>query len=125
MEEKPDKELRQIFKNRSDCYADTWIDIGGLMKEGEVVQAMTEDRFIEVVLPLQEKIKELDSISNELSDMVGHRDTKIELIEKRASDSNGAAIDYIRKLKQALTDKDSIIKDLQEREVKWKERMRL
>lgn len=36
-----EKELRQLFKNRSDCYADT--------EGGEVIQAVTEDRFIEVL----------------------------------------------------------------------------
>lgn len=45
----PENELRQLFKNRSDCYADTWMDIGIEMKQGDVVQAMTEDRFIETV----------------------------------------------------------------------------
>ena len=42
-------ELRQMFKNRSDCYADTWLDIGIEMQQGEVIQAMTEDRFIETL----------------------------------------------------------------------------
>jgi len=42
-------ELRQLFKNLSDCYADTWIDIGIEMKQGKVIQAMTEDRFVEAV----------------------------------------------------------------------------
>ena len=42
-------ELRQMFKNLSDCYADTWLDIGIEMQQGEVIQAMTEDRFIEAL----------------------------------------------------------------------------
>ena len=42
-------ELRQMFKNLSDCYADTWLDIGTDMIQGEVIQAMTEDRFIEAL----------------------------------------------------------------------------
>jgi len=37
-------ELRQLFKNASDCYADT--RTGTETIEGEVVQAMTEDGFI-------------------------------------------------------------------------------
>ncbi len=41
--------LRQLFKNMSDCYADTWIDIGTEMKQGDVVQAMTEDGFISLL----------------------------------------------------------------------------
>jgi len=44
-----EKELRQLFKNMSDCYADTWIDIGTEMKQGDVVQAMTEDGFISLL----------------------------------------------------------------------------
>lgn len=42
-------ELRQIFKNQSDCYADTWLDIGVDMIQGKVIPAMTEDRFIETL----------------------------------------------------------------------------
>ena len=44
-------ELRQMFKNLSDCYADTWSQdgLGAPMVEGEVIQAMTEDRFIEAL----------------------------------------------------------------------------
>ncbi len=41
--------MRPLFKNNSDCYADTWMDIGTDMVQGEVIQAMTEDRFIEVL----------------------------------------------------------------------------
>ncbi len=42
--------LRQMFKNLSDCYADTRIfENDGSYTEGEVIQAMTEDRFIEVL----------------------------------------------------------------------------
>lgn len=48
-------ELRQAFKNQSDCYADTRkLKDDRTMgeddfEEGEVIQAMTEDRFIEVL----------------------------------------------------------------------------
>jgi len=41
--------LRQLFKNNSNCYADTWSHDGIGMVEGEVVQAMTEDKFIELL----------------------------------------------------------------------------
>ena len=57
-------ELRQMFKNLSDCYADTWSQdgLGAPMVEGEVIQAMTEDRFIEALkqaklLPIPAVIK--------------------------------------------------------------------
>jgi hypothetical protein len=43
-------ELRQLFKNLSDCYANTGrFENDGSYTEGEVVQAMTEDRFIEAL----------------------------------------------------------------------------
>ena len=41
--------LRQLFKNRSDCYADTHVFSEEGFREGEVIQAMTEDRFIETL----------------------------------------------------------------------------
>jgi len=44
-----EQELRQLFKNRSDCYADTWQEEFDHMVEGDVIPAMTEDRFIEVL----------------------------------------------------------------------------
>jgi len=43
------EELRQLFKNNSDCHADTWHSERGFMEEGEVIQSMTEDKFIEVI----------------------------------------------------------------------------
>lgn len=41
--------LRQLFKNLSDCYADTHVFSEEGFIEGEVIQAMTEDRFIETL----------------------------------------------------------------------------
>lgn len=47
---KTELELRQMFKNLSDCYADTGrFENDGSYREGEVIQAMTEDRFIEAL----------------------------------------------------------------------------
>jgi hypothetical protein len=47
---KNEKELRELFKNRSDCYADTGnYEHDGSYTEGEVIQAITEDRFIEIL----------------------------------------------------------------------------
>ena len=41
------KELRQLFKNNSDCYADTGrFEDDGSFTLGKVVQAMTEDVFV-------------------------------------------------------------------------------
>jgi hypothetical protein len=56
-------ELRQMFRNLSDCYADTGrFENDGSYSEGEVIQAMTEDRFIEAlreakILPIPAVIK--------------------------------------------------------------------
>lgn len=47
-------ELRQLFRQISNCYADTWLDIGVEMIQGEVIQAMTEDVFVEVVIKLRD-----------------------------------------------------------------------
>lgn len=44
-----DQKIRQLFKSLSDCYADTWQGDEYEMKEGDVIQAMTEDRFIETI----------------------------------------------------------------------------
>ena len=42
--------LRQLFKNRSNCYADTGrFENDGSYFEGEVIQAMDEDCFIKVI----------------------------------------------------------------------------
>lgn len=41
-----DARLRQLFKNNSDCYADTRDDKGN---DGDVIQGMTEDVFLKVV----------------------------------------------------------------------------
>lgn len=47
---KTELELRQMFKNLSDCYADTGrFENDNSYTEGEVIQAMTEDRFIEAL----------------------------------------------------------------------------
>jgi hypothetical protein len=45
-----ESDLRQMFRNMSDCYADTgrFSNDGGY-SEGDVVQALTEDRFIELL----------------------------------------------------------------------------
>ena len=45
-----ESKLRQTFQNLSDCYADTGkFENDGSYTEGDVIQAMTEDRFIEVL----------------------------------------------------------------------------
>jgi len=44
--------LSDIFKNNSDCYADTWYTDHCVLMEGDVIPAMTEERFIEVVCEL-------------------------------------------------------------------------
>ena len=62
---KTESELRQLFKNLSDCYADTWHSERGLMEEGEVIEAMTEDRFIEA-LKQANLLRVSDAIENQI-----------------------------------------------------------
>lgn len=49
-----DKEyLKQLFKNNSNCYADTHdFDNNNNFIEGEVIMAITEDVFIDLVMKL-------------------------------------------------------------------------
>jgi len=44
-----EKNLRQMFQTESDCYADTWDTEDSIPIQGPDVQAMTEDKFIEVL----------------------------------------------------------------------------
>jgi hypothetical protein len=56
-------EFRQMFKNLSDCYADTGrFENDGSYTEGEVIQAMTEDRFIEALK--EAKLLPIHAVSN-------------------------------------------------------------
>jgi hypothetical protein len=40
-----DEEIVNVFNNNSDCYADTRVDHGDSVEEGEVIQAMTIEAF--------------------------------------------------------------------------------
>lgn len=42
-------DMGQIFDNNFDCYADTWQGDAESMQAGEVVPAMTKDKFVEVM----------------------------------------------------------------------------
>jgi hypothetical protein len=44
-----ERKLRQVFKNNFDCYADTWYYEGVSHMEGEVIIAITEDRFMAIM----------------------------------------------------------------------------
>ncbi len=58
---KTELELRQLFKNLSDCYADTgWLSNGKYI-EGPLVQAMTEDTFIKLMMEIVPHREEKDS----------------------------------------------------------------
>ena len=50
-------ELRQIFQNKSDCYIEYGRSIGSGVIVDDTSQAMTEDRFIEVVTELLKETK--------------------------------------------------------------------
>lgn len=61
--------LRQMFKNLSDCYADTGrFENDGSYTEGEVIQAMTEDRFIEALK--EAKLLPIPAVSGQLVDFL-------------------------------------------------------
>jgi len=48
--------LRQLFKNKSNCYADTGrFENDGSYSEGEVIQAMDEDCFINTIKEWQQE----------------------------------------------------------------------
>jgi len=47
-----ENELTELFANQSDCYATTGMYVSGTWVDGEVIQAMTCDRFIEVLKQL-------------------------------------------------------------------------
>lgn len=47
-----DDDIRRLFRNKSNCYADTWVRMGRKMLEGDVIQAMTEDAVIELIRTL-------------------------------------------------------------------------
>lgn len=50
LDQQREAELRQLFRNNSDCYAATGqFENDGSFTEGEVIQAITEDRFIEII----------------------------------------------------------------------------
>jgi hypothetical protein len=58
------EEISNLFKSKSDCYADTWIfENDGSYREGKVIQAMTESVFIKLMseqtTSLQKQIEEL------------------------------------------------------------------
>lgn len=45
-----ESKIRQLFKNNSDCYADTAsFDNNNNYVEGDVIMAMTEDKFVEII----------------------------------------------------------------------------
>ena len=50
-------ELRQMFQNKSDCYVEYGRSMGSGIIVDDTAQAMTEDRFIEVVTELLKETK--------------------------------------------------------------------
>ena len=56
---KSKEEIEKLFNNNSDCYADTWHIKGDNMIEGEVIPAMTRDRFVKVYQEYQEQPSEI------------------------------------------------------------------
>jgi hypothetical protein len=63
----------EIFENNFDCYADTWkIEQGNYPVEGEVIMAMTKDKFVELfnqhtttqIEALRERLKQPIELQN-------------------------------------------------------------
>jgi hypothetical protein len=59
--------LRQLFKNRSNCYADTGrFENDGSYSEGEIIQSMDEDCFINSI---KEYLQEQDNSKYSKNDL--------------------------------------------------------
>ena len=55
-----EERLRELFRANSDCYADTGrFENDGSYTEGDVVLAITEDRFIELISKIKNLPKDL------------------------------------------------------------------
>lgn len=80
MKKYTEEELKQIFENRSNCYADC----------EDVVMAMDKDRFIEVmrelkILPNNYKIHEaVDMVKEKYPNLFGNIDPVKSIIENRS-----------------------------------------
>ena len=70
-----EEKLRQMFRNHSNCYADTNKYIGdGKFEGGEVVQAIDEDRFIELVTEARKGVftaEDMRACRNEFANILG------------------------------------------------------
>jgi len=78
-----DKEgLSLLFKNKSDCYVDTWENNNGIIEEGDVIPAMTEEAFIKVLseLPKLKQQPESKTGQQALTDYVNKKHTQEECI---------------------------------------------
>jgi len=52
-----EEELKQLFRNSSDWYTNTGrFENDGSYTEGELIQAMTENKFIEVIKEIKENL---------------------------------------------------------------------
>jgi len=61
-----DEEIKVLFENNSDCYADTWEDnhdtIPPVMVEGPVVMAMTFETFKKVYKAAMQEVVEKEKV---------------------------------------------------------------
>ncbi len=63
-----EEEIRQDFRNQSNCYADTGrFESDGSYTEGDVIQAMTEDAVVALV---QAKVKTLEDLLSGAVDLL-------------------------------------------------------
>jgi len=114
-----EQQLAQLFDNNSDCFADTWRDGGAdlngkqLMIEGDVISAMTKQKFIEIIsgfkasAPVSEWVSVEDGLPERCVNVLGATllDGKYHLIASYIQQDNGAWYwaDSFQRLRNTVT----------------------
>ena len=105
-------ELRQMFKNLSNCYADTGrFENDGSYTEGEVIQAMTEDRFIEALK--EAKLLPIPAVVGQSEQLKAFKQAETLLLD------NTLKVEVINPESKVL------VKDSRDNKLMWVERNRL
>jgi hypothetical protein len=113
---KTETELRQIFKNNSNCYADTWKTDGGRMQEGEIILAIDEDKFIEIfnqqTKELQEQIAKLDLYNENYIEEISSLSKKLAARENELTTTVSVMQKHIDDQDELISEKDKEITEL-------------
>jgi len=86
--------LRQLFKNRSDCYADA----------DDVIQAMTESRFIEILKELDQIILTENEIDEDMIKVIYRNEDSVgvhEIEVDKLNEFEGVDFKHLQVLKSA------------------------